>query len=60
MFCIDMTDLPIDECKRRNAGRIPLKRVPEEVIDKMYSRFRTQKIPSGIKVIKTEIIILIF
>lgn len=54
MFCIDMTDLPIDECKRRNAGRIPLKRVPEEVIDKMYSRFRTQKIPSGIKVIKTE------
>lgn len=54
MFCIDMTDLPIEECKRRNAGRIPLKRVPEEVIDKMYSRFRTQKIPSGIKVIKTE------
>lgn len=54
MFCIDMTDIPIDECKRRNAGRIPLKRVPEEVIDKMYSRFRTQKIPSGIKVIKTE------
>ena len=54
MFCIDMTDLPIDECKRRNAGRIPLKRVPEDCIDKMYSRFRTQKIPSGIKVIKTE------
>lgn len=54
MFCVDMTDLPIDECKRRNAGRIPLKRVPEDCIDKMYSRFRTQKIPSGIKVIKTE------
>lgn len=54
MFCIDMTDVPIDECKRRNAGRIPLKRVPEEVIDKMYSRFRTQKIPSGIKVIKPD------
>ena len=54
MFCIDMTDLPIDECKRRNAGRIPLKRVPEDCIDKMYSRFRTQKIPSGIKVLKTE------
>lgn len=54
MFCIDMTDVPIDECKRRNASRIPLKRVPEEVIDKMYSRFRTQKIPSGIKVIKPD------
>lgn len=54
MFCIDMTDLPIEECKRRNAGRIPLKRVPDEVIDKMYSRFRTQKIPSGFKVLKKD------
>lgn len=54
MFCIDMTDLPIEECKRRNAERIPLKRVPESVIDKMYSRFRTQKIPSGIKVLKPD------
>ena len=54
IFCIDMTDLPIEECKCRNAERIPLKRVPEEAIDKMYARFRTQKIPSGIKVIKPE------
>lgn len=54
MFCLDLTDLPIEECKRRNANRIPLKRVPEDCIDKMYSRFRTQKIPSGIKVLKPE------
>ena len=54
MFCIDMTDLPIEECKRRNASRVPMKRVPEEVIDKMYSRFRTQKIPSGFKVLKKD------
>lgn len=54
MYCIDLTDLPMEECKRRNAGRIPLKQVPESCIDKMYSRFRTQKIPSGIKVIKPE------
>lgn len=54
IFCIDMTDLPIEECKKRNAGRISLKRVPEEAIDKMYARFRTQKIPSGIKVLKPE------
>lgn len=54
IFCIDMTDLPIEECKKRNAGRISLKRVPEETIDKMYARFRTQKIPSGIKVLKPE------
>lgn len=54
MFCIDMTDLPIEECKRRNASRVPMKRVPDEVIDKMYSRFRTQKIPSGFKVLKKD------
>lgn len=54
IFCIDFTSLPIEECKRRNAERIPLKRVPDVVIDKMYSRFKTQKIPTGVKVIKPE------
>lgn len=54
IFCIDMTDLPIEECKRRNASRPVLKQVPESAIDKMYSRFATQKIPSGVKVIKPE------
>ena len=52
IFCVDFTDIPIEEVKRRNANRDALKRVPDEVIDKMYSRFATQKIPSGIKVIK--------
>ena len=54
MFCIDMTDLPIEECKKRNASRVPMKRVPEDCIDKMYSRFRTQKIPSGFKVLNKD------
>lgn len=52
IYCVDFTDIPIEETKRRNANREPLKRVPDESIDKMYSRFATQKIPSGIKVIK--------
>ena len=54
IFCVDFTDIPIEEVKRRNANREVLKRVPEEAIDKMYSRFATQKIPSGIKVIKPD------
>lgn len=52
MFCVDMTDIPIEEVKRRNLQREPLKRVPDAAIDKMYSRFATQKIPSGITVIR--------
>ena len=51
IYCVDFTDIPIEVVKARNAGREPLKRVPDEVIDKMYSRFATQKIPSGITVI---------
>lgn len=51
IFCVDMTDVPIDVCKQRNAARPPFKRVPDAAIDKMYARFATQKIPSGITVI---------
>ena len=50
VFIIDMTDIPIDECKRRNRSRSAEKIVPEEAIDKMYARFATQAIPGKIKV----------
>lgn len=54
IYCIDMTSLPIEECKARNMQRELLKRVPEEAIDKMYARFATQKIPTGITVLKPD------
>ena len=54
IYCVDMTDIPIEEVKRRNRNRETLKYVPEEAIDKFYSRFKTQQVPSGIKVIKPE------
>lgn len=54
MFCVDMTGIPIETVKVRNAGREVLKVVPEAAIDKMYSRFATQKIPSGITVIRPD------
>ena len=49
-----MTDLPIEVCKGRKVQREPLKRVPEEAIDKMYARFATQKIPTGITVLRPD------
>ena len=52
IYCVDFTDVPIEETKRRNMLRPEIKQVPEEVIDKMYSRFVTQKVPASIKVIK--------
>ncbi len=54
IYCVDFTDIPAEEVKRRNAQREPLKRVPVAVIDRMYSRFATQRIPSGIQVIRPD------
>ena len=54
IFIIDMTTVPIEECKRRNLTREPLKQVPEASIDKMYARFQTQKVPSGITVLQPD------
>lgn len=54
MYCIDMTGIPIDEVLRRNDLRAELKVVPEEYIRRVYSRFETQKIPSGVKPILPE------
>lgn len=54
IYCVDFTDIPIEEVKRRNRLRPVVKQVPDEAIDKMYSRFATQKIPSGITVIKPD------
>ena len=49
---VDMTDVPIDEVKSRNSARSDsYKIVPDNVIDRMYARFKTQKIPSAISVI---------
>lgn len=54
IFLVDFTDVSLEECKKRNSLRAAMKQVPEAVIDKMYSRFKTQGIPSGITVIKPE------
>lgn len=54
VYCVDFTAVPIEEVKRRNAGREDFRKVPERVIDTMYARFATQKVPSGIKVIRPD------
>lgn len=54
IYCVDFTDIPIEITKERNRMRPEVKQVPDEVIDKMYARFQTQKIPSGITVLKPD------
>lgn len=54
IYCVDFTNVPIEVTKERNRMRSEIKQVPDEAIDKMYSRFQTQKIPSGITVIQPD------
>lgn len=49
IFIKDLTNIPLEVCKQQNRQRPEYKHVPEEAIDKIYSRFAGQKIPSGIK-----------
>lgn len=46
-YYVSFADVPIEECKRRNAERESYKRVPENVIEKMYARLKTQGKTSG-------------
>ena len=54
MFCVDFTDIDKEQCKAQNAQRPEEKQVPEKAIDLYYTRFKTQKIPSGIKVLNRD------
>lgn len=54
IFCVDMTDIPMDVVKERNALRSSMKIVPEEYIERVYSRFETQSIPSGIQPVRPD------
>lgn len=55
IYLIDMTNVPIEECKRRNANRLPeYKRVADHAIENQYARFASQQIPTGIKVLDND------
>ena len=54
MFVVDFTDVPLETCLRQNKMRPEVKQVPQRAIENIYARFATQKVPSGVKVIKRD------
>ena len=54
LYCVDFTDVPIEVAKQRNLQRPEYKQVPENEIDKVYSRFATQGKTSGFTVVKPD------
>ena len=54
MFIVDFTDIPLETCLKQNKMRPALKQVPQASIENIYARFATQKVPSGVKIIKRD------
>lgn len=54
IYCIDFTGIPLETCLAQNKSRPAKKFVPEAAIENIYARFATQKIPSGITVLKPD------
>ena len=46
-YVVSFTDVPKEVCIERNHKRDAYKRVPDDVIEKMYARFETQEKTSG-------------
>ena len=46
IYWVDLTGVPIDVCKRRNADRQVLHRVPDDAIERCYARFETEPLGS--------------
>lgn len=51
---IDFTMIPIELAKERNLTRDEYKHVPEYVIDRMYTRFKSERVPAHMKVVPYE------
>lgn len=54
-YCVDFSDVSLETCLEQNRGRLktstPWKFVPENVIENIYSRMKTQPVPGYFKVI---------
>ena len=54
MFIVDFTDIPLETCIKQNKMRELVKQVPQRAIENIYARFATQKIPSGVTILKRD------
>ena len=54
VYCVDFTDVPFEECVRRDANRPEHKQVGRKVLERMYQSLQGNKVPGGITVIKPE------
>ncbi len=53
IYCVDFSDVTLEECISRNEERT-YRKVPENVIRRMYQRMKEQKLPGWLKLVKNE------
>lgn len=51
IIIVDFADVPLETCLAQNRKRATYKWVPDDVIKNIYTRFATQQIPEGVRVI---------
>ncbi len=54
VYCVDFTDVPFEECAKRDANRPEHKQVGRSVLERMNQSLQNNKVPSGITIIKPE------
>ncbi|MBE6424186.1 RNA ligase [Succinivibrio dextrinosolvens] len=53
IYCVDFSDVTLEECLSRNAAR-SYRKVPENVIRRMHQKMEEQKLPGWLKLVKKE------
>lgn len=54
LYCIDFSDVSLEQAKSQNLNREEYKQVPEYVLENMYQKMQNNKIPSGFIVLKPD------
>lgn len=54
LWCIDLSDVPLEICLEQNKNRDEYKRVSEEEIKKIYARFESNPIPNKVTTVNRE------
>lgn len=54
VYVVDFTDVPMQECLRRNAEREQPARVPDYVIESFYAKLPYQSVPNGYRVVSPD------
>lgn len=53
-YCIDFSDIPMEEVMKRNAGRDPLRRVSDSVIQRYCESLKTSVVPEWVTVLRPD------